>query len=100
MRLSPFDPLIPLWLHYMTRAHYWAKDYIASIAAAQQLRSSFPNLRQAYATLIADFGQTGQVNEAHVVMTEALERFGDGFRQYMRCLWMCIETSVQKTASI
>ena len=84
----------------MTRAHYWAKDYIASIAAAQQLRSSFPNLRQAYATLIADFGQTGQVNEAHVVMTEALERFGDGFLNICRCLWMCIETSVQKTASI
>jgi adenylate cyclase len=83
MRLSPLDPLMPLWLHFMARAHYWAGDYAASIATARQLLHSVPNFRQAYNTLIAALGQTGQVDEAQFVMAEALERFGEGFRRYM-----------------
>jgi adenylate cyclase len=83
MRLSPFDPLIPLWLHFTARAHYWAEDYDASVAVARQLRHSFPNFRQPYNTLVAALGQTGQIDEAQAVMAEALERFGEGFRSYM-----------------
>ncbi len=83
VRLSPFDPLVPLWLHFTARAHYWAEDYGASIAVARQLRHSFPNFRQPYNTLIAALGQTGQVDEAHAVVQEGLERFGEGFRRYM-----------------
>ena len=83
MRLSPFDPLMPLWLHFMARAHYWAEDYVASIATARRLRHSVPNFRQVYNTLIAALGQTGQVDEAQFVMAEAMERFGEGFRRYM-----------------
>jgi adenylate cyclase len=83
VRLSPFDPLVPLWLHFMARAHYWAEDYPAAISTARQLRHSFPNFRQPYNTLIAALGRTGQTDEARAVMAEALERFGDGFRQFM-----------------
>jgi adenylate cyclase len=83
MRLSPFDPLIPFWLHFTARAYYCAGDYVASIAAARQLRNSVPNFRQIYNTLIAALGQTGQIDEARLVMAEALERFGEGFRRYM-----------------
>jgi len=83
MRLSPFDPLIPFWLHFMARAYYCAEDYAASIAAARPLRNSVPNFRQIYNTLIAALEQTGEIDEARVVMTEALERFGEGFRRYM-----------------
>jgi adenylate cyclase len=83
IRLSPFDPLVPLWLHFTARAHYWAADYAASIAVARQLRHSFPNFRQPYNTLIAALGQAGEIDEAQAVMAEALERFGDGFRSYM-----------------
>ena len=46
MRLSPFDPMIPLWLHFTARAHYWSHDYHASIAVASQMRQSFPGFRQ------------------------------------------------------
>ena len=83
MRLSPFDPLIPLWLHFIARAYYWAEDYPASVAAARQLRYSFPNFRQPYNTLIAALGQTGQTQEAQATLEAALERFGAGFRHYM-----------------
>ena len=83
MRLSPFDPLFPLWLHFIARAHYWAEDYVASISTARKLLHSVPNFRQVYNTLIAALGQTGQVDEARVVMNEGLERFGEGFRRFM-----------------
>jgi adenylate cyclase len=83
MRLSPFDPLFPLWLHFMARAYYWAQDYPASIAAARKLLHSLPNFRQVYNTLIAALGQTGRADEARTVMAEGLERFGAGFRRYM-----------------
>jgi adenylate cyclase len=82
-RLSPFDALVPLWLHFTARAHYWAEDYVSSVAVARQLRHSFPHFRQPYNTLIAALGQTGQVDEAHEVMAEGLERFGEGFRHHM-----------------
>jgi hypothetical protein len=29
------------------------------------------------------FGQTGQIDEAHAVMAEAWERFGEGFHHFM-----------------
>jgi len=83
LRLSPFDPLVPLWRHFIARAFYWAEDYDASIAAARQLRHSFPNFRQPYNTLIAALGQMGKTEEGQVVLAEALERFGEGFRQFM-----------------
>jgi adenylate cyclase len=83
MRLSPFDPITPGWLHCLARAHYWAGDYEAAIAVARQLRHSAPNFRQAYATLMSAFGQTGQIDEAQAVMAEALERFGEGFQHLM-----------------
>jgi adenylate cyclase len=79
MRLSPFDPFASGWLHYLARAQYWSGDYEAAIVTARQLRRSAPNFRQAYSTLMSAFGQTGQIDEAHAVMAEALERFGEGF---------------------
>ena len=82
-RLSPFDPLLPLWSHFTARAHYWSRDYEAAITVANDLRRSFPGFRQPYNTLIAALGQVGRVDEAHAVMTDGLARFGDAFRALM-----------------
>jgi pentatricopeptide repeat protein len=82
MRLSPFDPLIPLWLHFTARAHYWAADYQSATSVASHLRHSFPDFRQPYNTLIAALGQTGRVEESLAVLDEAVGRFGDAFRTY------------------
>jgi adenylate cyclase len=83
MRLSPFDPLIPLWLHFTARARYWSGEYEEAIAVAGQLRQTFPGFRQAYNTLIAALGQVGRVDEARAVMTDGLTRFGEAFRSFM-----------------
>jgi pentatricopeptide repeat protein len=83
MRLSPFDPLTPLWLHFTARARYWNEQYQEAIVVAGQLRPSFPNFRQPYNTLIAALGQVGKVDETRAVTTEALARFGEPFRSLM-----------------
>jgi adenylate cyclase len=83
MRLSPFDPLTPLWRHFIARANYWSGSYKEAIAVARQLRQSHPNFRQPYNTLIASLGQVGDVDEVHAVMTDGLARFGEAFRIFL-----------------
>lgn len=83
MRLSPFDPLTPLWRHFVARAHYWSGDYEAAIAVASQLRETLPNFRQPYNTLIAALGQVGRLDEARAVTGDGLARFGEPFRVLM-----------------
>jgi len=81
MRLSPFDPDISHWLHFMGRALYGVGDYAQAIDVARQIRRSYPNMRPAWRTLLAALGQTGQVEEAQAVMQEAIGRFGSDFNQ-------------------
>ena len=83
MRLSPFDPLTPLWQHFIARAHYWSENYKEAIAVARQLRQSHPNFRQPYNTLIASLGQVGDIDDVHAVMTDGLARFGEAFRTFL-----------------
>ena len=83
IRLSPFDPRMSAWVYAMARAHYWAGDYGPAITASRRLCHLAPDYCQAYATLIAAFGQMGQVSEARVVMDEALERFGKRFQFFL-----------------
>ena len=74
---------MPLWQHFMARAHYWSGDYEAAIAVASQVHQSFPAFRQPYNTLIAALGQVGRVDDAHAVMADGLARFGDAFHTLM-----------------
>jgi len=75
MRLSPFDPFMPLFLHALTRGYYWMGDYPAAVTTARH-----------YAGPIAALGQTGQADEAQRIMAEALQRFGEDFRVLMQPL--------------
>jgi len=79
MRLSPFDPLLPSWRHFLGRAYYWMGDYETAVAIARQTCQAYQYLGAAYRTLIAALGHTGQAGEAQRVHTEAIERFGDDF---------------------
>jgi adenylate cyclase len=79
MRLSPFDPLLPTWRHFLGRAYYWMGDYQTAVAIARQTCQAYPNFQPTYRTLIAGLGQTGQASEAQRVAAEAIERFGDDF---------------------
>src|SRR5215472_6229326 len=83
MRLSPLDPLTPLWRHFIARAYYWSEAYEEAIAVARELGQSHPNFRQPYNTLIASLGQVGDVDGAHAVLTNGLARFGEAFRVLM-----------------
>jgi adenylate cyclase len=83
IRLSPLDPRMSAWLYAMARAYYWAGDYESAVVTARRLRHLAPDYCQAYTTLIAAFGQKGQVGEARAVMDEALERFGNRFQFFV-----------------
>jgi adenylate cyclase len=83
MRLSPFDPIMPRWLHYLSRAHYWAGDYQRAAGVAGQLCQSYRNFAPGHRTLIAALGQTGHLDDAQTVMSDGLDRFGDDFRVVM-----------------
>jgi adenylate cyclase len=80
MRLSPFDPLMSFWQHFLARAYYWMGEYQEALVVARQVCQTYPNFQSAYRTLVAALGQTEQTNEARTVTAEALERFGENFR--------------------
>ena len=84
MRLSPLDPLIPLWRHFISLALYWVGNYAEAGAAGRSLCRAFPDFRLPYYTLIAALGQLGNVAEAQAVMNDALAKFGEAFRTLMR----------------
>ena len=85
MRLSPFDPLTSLWLHfYGTRTLLERKLRVRRSAVADPgCDSRFPTFRQPSNTLIAALGQAGRVDDAQAVMADGLARFGDAFRALM-----------------
>jgi adenylate cyclase len=80
MRLSPFDPITPIWQHFLARAYYWMGEYQEALVVARQVCQFYPDLRSAYRTLLASLGQTGQAEEASRVMAEAVHRFGNEMR--------------------
>jgi adenylate cyclase len=86
MRLSPFDPFMPMFLHGLARAYYYMGDYAAALTTARQLCRSFPSHQSAHRTLIAALGQMKEPEEARRVMAEVIERFGEDFRFHMRPL--------------
>jgi adenylate cyclase len=80
MRLDPFGNAP---LNNLARAHYLAGEYEAAVAVAQQVRRLSPNFQSTHVTLMAALGQLGRAEEARIVMTEALQRFGDSIRLFM-----------------
>jgi adenylate cyclase len=84
MRLSPFDPDMPHWLHFTGRALYGVGNYAEAITVSRQICRSYPNMQPAWRTLLAALGQTRQVQEAEAVMQEAVARFGEDFGQPLR----------------
>ncbi len=83
IRLSPYDPRMSAWVYAMARAYYWAGDYQSAVMTSRPLCHLAPDYCQAYTTLIAALGQTGQVCEARTLMDEALERFGNRFQFFL-----------------
>jgi adenylate cyclase len=80
IRLSPFEPQIPVWRHFLARAFYWMGDYAAAVTVARQVCETYPDLRSAYRTLLAGLGQLGQAEEVQRVMAGVIDRFGERFQ--------------------
>ena len=77
MRLSPFDPIFPIWLFWLGRAHYDARDYAAAMLISRRLYEARPDLPPNIRTLIAALGQLGRIDEAQRVIRDATTRLGE-----------------------
>jgi adenylate cyclase len=77
MRLSPFDPISPIWLFWLGRAHYQVRDYHAAMIVSRRLYEARPDLPPNIRTLIAALGQIDLIDEAQRIIREAKTRLGE-----------------------
>jgi adenylate cyclase len=77
MRLSPFDPISPIWMFWLARAPYLACDYHAAMTVSRRLYEARPDLPPNIRTLIAALGQLGLTDQARRIIREATTRLGE-----------------------
>jgi tetratricopeptide (TPR) repeat protein len=77
MRLSPFDPISPLWTFWLGRAHYGRREYDTAMTVSRHLYEARPDLPPNIRTLIAALGQLGRTAEAQQIIREARLRLGE-----------------------
>ena len=85
IRLDPRDPLLPWHLNRVAIAHYFARDYEASVDTARQVVRLHPDFPLIYRWLAAALGQIGRVEEARDALNKAIAICGGGsFDMYVR----------------
>ena len=77
MRLSPFDPISPIWTFWVGRAHYGRREYDTAMIVSRRLYEARPDLPPNIRTLIAALGQLGRTAEAQQIIREATLRLGE-----------------------
>jgi adenylate cyclase len=85
IRLDPRDPLLPWHLNRVAIAHYFARDYEASVDTARQVVRLHPDFPLIYRWLAAALGQIGRLEEARAALNKAITICGGGsFDMYVR----------------
>jgi Flp pilus assembly protein TadD len=84
IRLSPFDPFMAVFQHWLARSHYLSGDYAAAVSIARRGSQAYPNFFTPFRTLIAALGQTEHIEDAGNVMEIATQRFGATFKTLLQ----------------
>jgi adenylate cyclase len=84
IRLDPRDPGLASRLHQLAVGLYFARDYGASLAAAQRVIRSYPQYPLTYRWLAAALGQLGRSAEAKEVLEKAIAVAPAEFDFYVR----------------
>jgi adenylate cyclase len=79
IRLDPRDPSLVNRLNQVALAHYFCRDYEASVGAAERAIRSFPDFPSPYRWLAAALGELGRTAEAKAALEKALTVSPDSF---------------------
>ncbi|MDR3421440.1 MAG: adenylate/guanylate cyclase domain-containing protein [Xanthobacteraceae bacterium] len=79
IRLDPRDPSLMNRLNQIALAHYFCRDYEATIEAAKQAIRSFPDFPSPYRWLAAALGELGRTAEAKAALEKAIAVSPDSF---------------------
>src|SRR6266700_3441039 len=72
IRLDPRDPFLVNRLNQVALAHYFCRDYEATVEAAKRAIRSFPDFPSAYPWLAAALGELGRTAEAKEALEKAI----------------------------
>ena len=90
---SPHDPLKWAWVLYAAHSNYFARDYEAALAAAEQLIRIQPDKSQGYRWKAAALGQLGRTDDARIALDQAIGVSPTNFDLYVRTRlpWFSLE---------
>lgn len=72
IRLDPRAPSLVNRLNQIALAHYFCRDYEASVEAAQRATRAFPEFPSPYRWMAAALGQLGRIDEAGAALEKAM----------------------------
>jgi adenylate cyclase len=79
IRLDPRDPSLVNRLNQVALAHYFCRDYEATVEAAERAIRSFPYFPSPYRWLAAALGELGRTAEAKAALEKAIAVSPDSF---------------------
>jgi adenylate cyclase len=79
IRLDPRDPSLVNRLNQVALAHYFCRNYEASVEAAERAIRSFPSFPSPYRWLAAALGELGRTAEAKAALEKAIAVSPDQF---------------------
>jgi adenylate cyclase len=71
LRLDPRSPALVNRLNQVALAHYFCRDYVAAVAAAERAIRAFPDFPSPHRWLAAALGQLGRTGEARRALAQA-----------------------------
>ena len=73
IRISPHDPMLWTWTHWLAIGHYFARDYSAALEAADRVIRLRPDKPEGYRWKAAALAQLDRVDEAKKALQRAIE---------------------------
>jgi hypothetical protein len=87
IRLSPFDPVRWVWVHWSASAHYFHGDYESCAAAARDLCHMREDAVFGYRALVVALAELGRIDEAHQCADMIHGRFNSEMRAFLTTRW-------------
>ena len=73
IRISPHDPMLWTWTHWLAIGHYFARDYSAALETSERVIRLRPDKPEGYRWKAAALAQLDRVEEARKALQRAIE---------------------------